>query len=161
TLFAIANAVILRPLAFPGSDRVVSMSITQLGTDAGAMDEPTAQLAMGSRLPSFESLAMYGTTGANFVGGAEPERVAGVRVAPRLFDVLRVQPAHGRTFASGEMVSGGPPVVILSDALASRAFGRSQDALDRQVTLDDRRYTVIGVMPPGTSFPARRDFWLP
>ncbi|HWJ54983.1 MAG TPA: ADOP family duplicated permease, partial [Vicinamibacterales bacterium] len=75
--------------------------------------------------------------------------------------VLRLRPAVGRAFERDEWVTGGPPVVILSDALARRAFGTTQDAVNRQVTLDDRRYTVIGVMPPGGSFPARRDFWLP
>ena len=71
-LFAIANAVVLRPLAFPRSDRIASISIAQEGTDTGVMDEPTARLAMVGGLPSFESLAMYFTTGANFVGGSEP-----------------------------------------------------------------------------------------
>jgi putative ABC transport system permease protein len=160
-LFAIANAVVLRPLAFPRSDWIVSISIAQQGSDTSVMDEPTARLAMAGALPSFESLAIYNATGANFVGGAEPERVAGVRVSPRFFDVVGVQPALGRTFAPDEMRTGGPPAVIVSDSLARRAFGRSADALDRPVTLDDQRYMVIGIMPPGATFPARRDFWLP
>ena len=125
-LFAIANAVVLRPLAFPRSDRVVSISIAQQEADTSSMDEPTARLALASALPSFESLAIYNATGANFVGGTEPERVAGVRVSLRFFDVLRVQPALGRTFALDEMRTGGPPAVILSDSLASRAFGRTR-----------------------------------
>jgi predicted permease len=161
TLFAIANAVVLRPLAFSRADRIVSISIAQQGVDTHVMDEPTARLAMAGALPSFESLAAYNTTGANFAGGAEPERVAGVRVSPGYFDVLRLRPAIGRSFERDEWMTGGPPVVILSDALARRGFGSSQDAVNRQVALDDRPYTVIGVMPPGDSFPARRDFWLP
>jgi putative ABC transport system permease protein len=160
-LFAIANAVVLRPLAFPRSDRIASISIAQEGTDTGVMDEPTARLAMVGALPSFESLATYFTTGANFVGGGEPERVTGARVSVRFFDVVGIRPALGRTFAPEEMRTGGPLVVILSESLAARAFGRPADALDRPVTLDDQRYTVIGIMPAGVTFPARRDFWLP
>ena len=160
-LFAIANAVVLRPLAFPRSDRIASISIAQDGTDTSVMDEPTARLAMESAVPSFESLAMYFTTGANFVGGTEPERVTGARVSLRFFDVVRVRPALGRPFGPGDTRTGGPAVVILSDSLAARAFGRPAEALDRAVTLDDLRYTVIGIMPAGVTFPARRDFWLP
>ncbi|OFW06578.1 MAG: hypothetical protein A3H96_12995 [Acidobacteria bacterium RIFCSPLOWO2_02_FULL_67_36] len=160
-LFAIANAVLLRPLPYPRSDRIVSISIVQQGTDTRLMDEPTARLALESALPSFESLALYNTTGANFSGAGQPEVVAGVRVSLRFFEVMRVQPALGRVFAPDEMQAGGPPAVLLSDSLWARAFGRSPDVLNREVTLDDRSYRVVGVMPPGFGFPARRDFWLP
>ena len=104
---------------------------------------------------------MYFTTGANFVGGREPERVAGARVSLDFFDVVRVRPGLGRTFALDEMRTGGPPVIILGESLAGRAFGRTADALNRPVTLDDQRYTVIGIMLAGVTFPAKRDFWLP
>src|SRR5580765_1297471 len=66
-LFAIANAVILRPLPYPQSDRIVSLSITARGTDTARMDEVTALLAAASPLPSFEALAMYNSTGANLI----------------------------------------------------------------------------------------------
>ena len=160
-LFAIANAVVLRPLAFPRSDRVVSISIAQQGTDLAVMDESTARLAMAS--PSRPSSRSQHTTPRAPTSSAAPGRNAWQGCACRRATSTSCgcRRRVGRAFAPDEMVTGGPPVVILSDALASRAFGRSQDALDRQVTLDDRRYTVIGVMPPGPSFPARRDFWLP
>jgi putative ABC transport system permease protein len=160
-LFAIANAVILRPLPYPESDRLVSMSIAPRGTDSARMDEPTAKLALESPLPSFESLAMYNGTGANLTGGAQPERVVGVRVSERFFDVMRTQPALGRTFAPDERQAGGPAAVVLSDALWTRAFGRRPDVLNREVKLDDQSYTVVGVMPPGFRFPGRSEFWLP
>jgi predicted permease len=160
-LFAIANAVILRPLPYPQSDRIVSLSIARKGTDTARMDEPTALLAIASNLPSFETLAMYGSMGANLTGGAQPERVSGVRVSERFFDVMRTQPALGRTFTSGERQTNGPPAIVLSDSLWTRAFGRSADVLQREVKLDDKSYTVIGVMPSGFRFPGRSDFWLP
>ena len=160
-LFAIANAVLLRPLPYPGSDRIVSVSVAARGTDTGRMDEPTARLALESSLPSFESLAMYNSTGANMTGGAQPERVSGVRVSDRFFDVMRTQPALGRTFAPDEGQAGGPAAIVLSDSLWARAFARSPDVLNREVKLDDRSYTVVGVMPPGFRFPGRSEFWLP
>jgi putative ABC transport system permease protein len=160
-LFAIANAVILRPLPYPQSDRLVSISIARKGTDTGRMDEPTALLAGASNLPSFETLAMYGSAGANLTGGAQPERVSGVRVSDRFFDVMRMQPALGRTFTSEERQANGPPAIVLSDSLWTRAFGRNPEVLQREVRLDDKSYTVVGVMPSGFRFPSRSDFWLP
>jgi predicted permease len=160
-LFAIANAVILRPLPYPQSDRIVLLSITSRGTDTRRMDEATALLAMASPLPSFETLAMYNSTGANLTGGVQPERVSGVRVSERFFDVMRTQPALGRGFTAEERRTGGPPAIVLSDALWSRAFARSPDVLQREVRLDDKSYTVVGVMPSGFRFPGRSDFWLP
>jgi putative ABC transport system permease protein len=160
-LFAIANAVILRPLPYPQSDRIVSISIAPDGTDSARMDEPTAVAALENPPPSFEALAMYNGTGANLTGGALPERVAGVRVSERFFEVMRTPPALGRTFTPEERQTGGPPAIVLSDALWTRAFGRSVDVFQREVRLDDRRYSVIGVMPAGFSFPGRSDFWLP
>jgi putative ABC transport system permease protein len=160
-LFAIANAVILRPLPYPESDRIVSVSVAPRGTDSARMDEPTALLALESQLPSFESLATYNSTGANMTGGAQPERVSGVRVSKRFFDVMRTQPALGRTFTADERQTAGPPAIVLSDSLWARAFARSQDVLHREVRLDDRSYTVVGVMPPGFRFPGRSEYWLP
>jgi putative ABC transport system permease protein len=160
-LFAIANAVILRPLPYPQSDRLVSLSIARKGTDTARMDEPTALLATAGNLPSFETLAMYGSAGANLTGGAQPERVSGVRVSERFFEVMRTQPVLGRTFTSDERQTNGPPAIVLSDSLWSRAFARSADVLQREVRLDDKSYTVIGVMPSGFRFPGRSDFWLP
>jgi putative ABC transport system permease protein len=160
-LFAIANAVILRPLPYPQSDRIVSLSMVSRGTDTGRMDEATALLAIASPLPSFETLAMYNSSGANLTGGVQPERVSGVRVSERFFDVMRTQPALGRTFTSEERQTGGPAAIVLSDSLWTRAFGRSPDVLQREVRLDDKSYTVIGVMPSGFRFPGRSEYWLP
>jgi putative ABC transport system permease protein len=94
-------------------------------------------------------------------GGAQPERVSGVRVSERFFDVMRTQPALGRTFTPDERQTAGPQAIVLSDSLWARAFGRSPDVLQREVRLDDRSYAVIGVMPAGFGFPGRTDFWLP
>jgi putative ABC transport system permease protein len=160
-LFAIANAVILRPLPYPESDRLVSISIASKGTDSERIDEPTALMAVESQLPSFDTLAMYNATGANMTGGALPERVSGVRVSERFFDVMRTQPALGRIFTADERRTGGPQAIVLSDSLWTRAFSRSAEVLDREVRLDDQSYRVVGVMPPGFRFPGRSEYWLP
>lgn len=160
-LFAVANAVVWRPLPLPESDRLVSISVMRLGRDTIMMDEPTARLAMASHVPSFESFAPYDTLGAALTGAGEPERVVGARVSREFFDVLKVRPALGRSFDSSEMQIGGPPAIVLSEPLWARALSRDPDVLGRTVTLDDHRYAVVGVMPAGFAFPGRSEFWLP
>jgi putative ABC transport system permease protein len=160
-LFAIANAVFLRALPYPEPSRLISASLVLKGRDVGRMDEPTARLAAVANLPSLESLGLYNSTGVTLVGGEYAERLAGARVSRSLFDVLRVPPAAGRTFTDDEMREGGPPVVILSDAVWTRTFGRRSTIVGETIILDDRAYEVVALMPPGFSYPGRSEFWLP
>ena len=160
-LFAIANAAIFRPLPYPDSSRIVSITIAQKGTDIGRMDEPTARLAIASAVPAFEALAMYSSAGATHVGADFAERLPGARVSSSFFDVFGVKPAVGRTFSASETQAGGPSTVVLSDAVWTRAFGRRADLVGSRIVLDDRNYDVIGVMPPGFGYPGRSEFWLP
>ena len=160
-LFAIANASIFRRLPYPDSSRIVSISIAQKGTDIGRFDEPTARLAVAANLPAFESLGLYNTAGATVTAGEYPERVPGARVSASFFSVFRMQPAVGRTFTEDETRPGGPRLIVLSDAMWARLFGRRPDIIGRPITLDDNAYEVIGVMPAGFSYPSRTEFWLP
>ena len=160
-LFAIANATIFRSLPYPDSSRIVSMSVAQKGTDVGRFDEPTARLAVAASLPAFESLGLYNTVGATVTAGEYPERVPGARVAASFFNVFRMQPAIGRTFTEDETRAGGPRLIVLSDAMWTRLFGRRTDVLGKPIALDDNAYEVIGVMPAGFSYPGRTEFWLP
>ncbi len=160
-LFAIAHAVLLRPLPYPAPGRIVSITVASKGTDIQRMDEPTAQLAMTTGVDAFEALATYQSTGANLNGGDQPERVSGARVSGRFFAAIGVQPALGRTFVAEEFQTGGPSAVILSDSLWTRAFGRRPDVIDRTISLDDQSYLVVGVMPGGFRFPFRSEVWLP
>jgi putative ABC transport system permease protein len=160
-LFAIANAAIFRALPYPDGARIVSPSVVQKGRDVGRMDEPTSRLAAAASLPVFESFALYNSVGAIIVGGEYPERLPGAGVSQSFFDVLATRPALGRTFADGELVPGGPAVIVLSDALWTRRFGRQTDIVGQRITLDDGAYEVIGVMPAGFRFPGSSEFWLP
>jgi putative ABC transport system permease protein len=159
-LFAIVEAAVLRPLPYLDSERIVSITTIQRGTDIGRMDEPTAMLAMTTPLTTFEALATYNTTGANLSGDMPPERVSGATVSEDFFAAMGVEPVIGRTFAAEEMRRGATSVVV-SDSLWTRAFGRRADLIGRALRLDDQVYSVVGVMPVGFSYPARSEFWLP
>ena len=160
-LFAIAHAVVLRPLPYRDSNRIVVATIEQDGIDVGRFDEPTAQLAVRGGTRTFEAVGTYDTTAANLTGGSHPERVRGALVGGAFFEVMGVQPIIGRTFTTDEQQRGGPPVIILSDALWDRAFARASDVAERTVKLDDVSYRIVGVMPAGFGYPARAGYWRP
>ena len=159
-LFTIANAALLRALPYPDATRLVSLSVVQKERDIERMDEPTARLAAAG-LAAFESFALYDSAAATFLGGDYPERVTGARVSGSFFHVLGVGPALGRTFSGDELQSGGPDIVVLSDGVWTRRFGRRHTILGERIALDDGAYEVVGVMPRGFAFPAASEFWLP
>jgi len=160
-LFAIANAAVFRPLPYPQSDRLVIATVSYEGRNIERFDEGTALLAMQEGTRTLEATATADSTSANFTGGAQPERLRGARISGRFFDVMGVQPMVGRTFSEEELQRGGPPAIILSHALWDRAFGRTTDVIDRNVTLDDVSYRVVGVMPPGFRYPGATMYWQP
>ena len=159
-LFAVANAVLFRALPYPAASRLVTPSVVQKDRDVGRMDEPTSRLAEAG-LPVFDSFALYNSSAATLLGGEYPERIAGARVSEAFFQVLGVRPTLGRTFARDELRSGGPRVIVLSDAVWTRRFGRAATIVGQRITLDDGEHEVIGVMPPGFAFPSASQFWSP
>jgi putative ABC transport system permease protein len=75
--------------------------------------------------------------------------------------LLGVKSTQGRTFILAEDKPGVAPIVILSHALWQRLFAADPRAVGRNIVLDDRSYTIVGVMPTGFRFPEWADFWLP
>jgi putative ABC transport system permease protein len=159
-LFAVANAAFFRALPYAEASRLVAPSVVQKGRNVERMDEPTARLAEAG-LPAFDSFALHNSLAATLLGGEYPERIAGARVSGSFFHVLRVAPVLGRTFTADELRTGGPNVIVLSDAVWSRRFGRRDTIVGERITLDNGAYEVVGVMPPGFRFPGTSEFWLP
>ncbi|MDP9226699.1 MAG: ABC transporter permease, partial [Actinomycetota bacterium] len=89
---------------------------------------------------------------ANLTGTGDAERLEGIRVDPGFFDLLGVRPAFGRTIASGDARA---QVAVLTERLWRRRFGADPRVVGQQVSLNGSAYTVIGVLPPGFSFPFR------
>src|SRR5215471_8055255 len=100
--------------------------------------------------------AMYALTGAG-----EPAAVIGYKFSADFFDVLGVPPVLGRTFAQDEVQPGKDQVVVLSHRLWMTRFGGDQGAVGRNVQLDGKPYTVIGVMPASLRYPQSVELWTP
>jgi len=159
-IFSAVNAVLLRPLPYPESDRLMFLSERSRRTESMPVSWPN-YLDWRARQSSFECIGVYNYDSYNMTGGGEPERLQAGQVSADLFAALRVDAALGRVFTNDEDRPGVAPVVTLGHGLWRRRFGGDPNILNRTITLNDRSYTVIGVMPEGFQFPSRAELWVP
>jgi predicted permease len=153
-LFAVVEAVLLRPLPFGDADRLVLVKHRDLGTGLSKKDIAVGDFVdLKARQQSFESLGGYGGFGAMLVGAGEPAIVEGSRLTPEVFDLLGVQPAMGRFFAADDVREGAAPVVVISHELWRTHLGSDPQILTRSIQLGSTRRLVVGVAPPGFRFP--------
>src|SRR5262245_60566045 len=146
-VFALVNAVVLRPLPYPDSDRIISISARGPdGRDSGELGEVLyADWSRTTR--SVVSQAAYGGGLAVIQTPAGPQRMDYVGATPAYFGIFGVRPLIGRTFDESETKPGGPQVIVLSEPLWRELFGDDPAAIGRTVTIDGRPRLVIGVLP--------------
>jgi predicted permease len=159
--FSLADQVLLRPLPFPNSARLVKLWQTVPGY--GRLELSPANYADWKGMSrSFEKLGAYNSNAVNLVGQGDPERLDRAAVDGDLLPALEVQPLVGRVFSAADDAHGARGTVVLSYGLWQRRFGADREILGRAVLLNSESYTVIGVMPPGFYFPNRDvQLWTP
>jgi predicted permease len=146
-IFSVVDAVLLRPMPYPHPDRIVQLARR---TESGEQMGHTGRRYMFFRdnVRSFDALAAWrGLTGFNLATGDSAEYVKAMPVSKEFFDVFGVRPLYGETFSDVHDRVGGVDAVVLSYGLWTRLFGGSRSAVGRTVSLGDRTYAVIGVMP--------------
>ncbi len=154
TIFSAVNALLLRPFSFPQMERLVV--VWESRAESGDQRDGFALANfrdVRERTTSLESAAAYTGWSANLSEGEQPERIEGTIVSPQFFDVLKERPALGRTFRPEEDKAGSDPVVIISDGLWRRRFNADAGIVGRVVRINERSFTVVGVMPPNFDFP--------
>jgi putative ABC transport system permease protein len=157
-IFSVVNAVLLRPLPFAHSDRIVAIGESLPGFSSTMPMNAPDYRAFSERQRSFETLAIYGDKHFDLTGEGRPERVEGARISSSLFPLLGVAPVMGRSFTNEEEAAGHN-LVIVSDGLWKRHFGSDPNIVGRTVALDRIPYTVVGVMPAGFQFPLKGQQW--
>jgi putative ABC transport system permease protein len=148
-IFSAVNAVLLRPLPYPESDRLVEVTSTDLGGVRFGVSFPDLEDLRGLTR-DFSGVAAYATQRYNLSGVGDPREVQAAFVTADLFDVLRVQPVIGHPFVAAQERE---PVALLAYGLWATSFGRDPSILGKGISLDGKSYTVIGVMPAGFHFP--------
>ena len=160
-IFSVVHAVLLRPLPFAEAERLVYLTERNTQLDNVSLSWPNFT-DWRAQQSVFENLAVYNRDSYNLTrADAEPERLPAAQTSAALFNVLRVQAAVGRVFTDEEDKPGAEPVCVLSYGLWQRSFGGDAAIVGRQITLNGRGYTVVGVMPREFQYPARAEVWLP
>jgi putative ABC transport system permease protein len=163
-VFSVADAVLFRPLPFKQPDHLMLMFGASLETGQGSGSiSPPDFLDFREQNQVFERYAAYTTGGAAFslTGSGEAERLEGARVTEGFFETLGIAPSLGRAFSPEEEQQGREQVAIISDGLWQRHFGADPDIVGKTIALNDRSFTVVGVMPAGFQFPRASEIWTP
>src|SRR5580704_11559051 len=149
-IFTVANALLLRPLPYTNPDRLVRIATER--DQAGYLSLPYFT-ALKDHNRSFSGVAAYSQESFNLTGRGEAEQIGAERVTWNLFEVLGVRPVAGRAFLPEEDSAGGNQVVMISSELATRLFDGDRNAIGKNLSLDSKDYTVIGVLPAKFSTP--------
>jgi putative ABC transport system permease protein len=160
-VFALVHALVLRPLPYPNSERIVSISQAgRDGRDGRTLNElPYANWTQMTQ--TVESYAAYGEIDAVVGLPDGPARITGLAATPQYFGIFQVRPFMGRTFDESEALPGGSKVVVLSEPLWRELFGDDATTLGRNVAIDNVPRQVIGVLPESFTAGRSERFWIP
>src|SRR5690349_8800002 len=159
-IFSVVNTVLLRPLPYAESDRLVFLNEKSPVLDEMSISYPNF-LDWREHNQSFEKIGVYNRGSYNLTGTGDAERIITTQMSADMFSVLRVNALHGRVFTNDEDKPGGTPVVVLSYALWQRRFGGQMSILNQAITLNGKSYVVIGIMPPSYAYPSRAEMYVP
>jgi predicted permease len=153
-IFSVVNGVLLRPLPYRDSDRLVmiwgnfqKLSIQRLTAKAAEFEDYRAQDQV------FDQVAAFDNQSFNLIGAEQAERITGARVTANLLPMLGGQVEQGRQIAPIENQPGRDKVVVLSYGFWQRRFGGKNSAVGQTLRLNDQDYAVIGVMGSSFEFP--------
>jgi putative ABC transport system permease protein len=175
TIFSVVNAVLLEPLPYAEPARLVALKETRPLAGGTTGQRVNVPVSAGSffdwrkQAPSLEQVAAVVTLELTYTGGTEPEQIGAAAVSANFLPMLGVAPMLGRNFQPEEERPNAGGVVLLGHGFWQRRFAGDPSAIGQALTLDGRRLTIIGVMPPsfdaagsaGLTRNAARELWLP
>ena len=153
-VFSVVDGVLLKPLPYPNSDRLVSLWLQAPGAGmadfaAGLMMSPSMYLAFSEHNQSFESMGIWSPRTANVTGLAQPEEVHTILVSDGVLQALGVPPAIGRWFSRADQEPRGAKTIILSYGYWQRRFAGDRSVIGRSIQVDSQAREIVGVMPRG------------
>ena len=164
-IFSAADALLVQPLPYRDSDRVVFTLGWDLPTDEMRFNVQASDwVTWRDTTRSFEAVSGYRPLDLRLTGDGQPARLQGYRITQNTFPLLGVEPLLGRGFRESDGVPGASDVVVLGHPLWQTRYAADPTIIGRELILDDRAVTVIGVMPAGFAYPQFNfagDLWLP
>jgi predicted permease len=153
-MFAVTDSVLLNPLPYPQSDRIVTidhhapgLNLPELANSAGTIDFYRGAAKQITRMAAISNPSV------NITGNGPAARIEVERVTPEFFEVVATQPARGRAFTNADIAQGARGVAILTDAAWRSRFGADPAIVGRFIELDGQKTEIVGVMPRGFAFP--------
>jgi predicted permease len=154
-IFSVVHAVLLAPLPYPDSDRIVAVHSRNLSRNlTGQQHAPAGFREFEKQVTSFDKIAAFRYNYVNLTRVEKPTQLTDSMVTSQFFDVFGVKPMLGRTFLPEEAAPGAPAVVVLSHGIWQSHFGGRESLVGESIMLDDKPHTVIGVMPRTFKEPA-------
>jgi putative ABC transport system permease protein len=147
TIFTFVNAVLLRPLPYPGSERLVVLREQPQGSKATVSVHPLNFVEWRARAQSFDALALVQTPPLNILGRNGAEQISRAQTTAELFRVFGVSPTLGRAFTEEETGPGDRNVVVLGHGFWQRWFGGDPGVIGRQLAVREGSLTIVGVAP--------------
>jgi putative ABC transport system permease protein len=147
-IFSIVYAVLLRPLPFTDSRRIVTLSTVSSMFPEFTLGQSIPNITdVKARAQSFETIAIYQLMRLNLTGTAEPEEISAAAIAANYLDVFGIHPILGRSFVTADEQRQSGNVVLLGHRLWQRRFGGDREIVGKSVMLDQKPFTVVGVLP--------------
>ena len=161
-VFSVMDAIVLRPLAVPNLDRVMTVAEDR-GRGRFAYEWVTAANYEDwqQQSQSFQDLAMFKRYALALTGAGEAAHVEASRSTANFWNVLKIDAFMGRVFRADECEPGRDAVAVLSYGFWQKQFASDPTVLGRKIRLDDREYEIVGVMPKGLVYPPAVDLYLP
>jgi putative ABC transport system permease protein len=159
-IFSAVRSVVLQPLPFPSPERLVAI-YEESGGNRGNVS--AGNFVDGIEpVQAFQAVTAVQYSSFNVADEGDTERVIGVRATAGFFEVFNMPPARGRVFTRDEDQPGREQVVVLSHRLWTRRFGGDPAVVGRRVTLNERPYEIVGVMPAAFDYTANsEELWTP
>ena len=153
-IFSLFDAVILRPLPYPSPEQLVGLGQWRNQKGEGYIQTGVSapNITDIAKTNLFQQVAYYRWSELNITEGNRPERVEGIKASADLLPMFGVQPLLGRFFAPSEMQMGHDQVAILGHRLWKVRYGSDPAILGKSIDLDEKRYTIVGVMPASFRF---------
>jgi putative ABC transport system permease protein len=162
-IFSVVNSVVLRPLPYPGADRLVLIWETDV-KDGIQREGPSGPnfLDWKEQSQSFEDMELFEVGTGTVTGEGQPEQVVGLRVTTNFLSMLGGRAILGRSFTAAEGAGDARyPVAVLSNGYWKRRFGSDPHVIGRVFTMNSEPYTVIGVLGPNFYHPLPTDLYVP
>ena len=161
-IFSLADAMLFKPLSLPDDRGLYVVGETPPGKpDLPSTVAPANYLDWASQTRSFDGMSAFEWWGMALTSSGYPEHLLALRVSKDFFPLLHAHAMLGRTFLPEEDQPGHEQVIVLSHRLWQEKFNGDPRIVGRQVELDLKKYTVVGVMPKDFEFPMATDLWAP